>query len=209
MNTYVISDTHFNPGKIETYCDRPEDFTETLMRNWQKTVQPNDLVIHCGDVFIGKTSGWLELYPLLPGRKILVRGNHDRKHANSWWMNHGFDFSCDGFKYRDIWFSHEPAQAIEVPVPPVDDTPRVFSYATMNCPNDCDINIHGHLHNIWHGFHKNSMPGDPEYDNFHFQLLHNPWQRLFAVEYTNYMPVNLDKFLAHPDKYQACGPNRA
>jgi calcineurin-like phosphoesterase family protein len=191
MNTYVIADTHFNHGNIDTYCDRPLGFTHQLMRNWQKTIQPKDLIIHIGDVFIGKTSGWLALYPLLPGRKILVRGNHDRKHSNGWWMDHGFDFACDGFKHHDIWFSHEPAEAV---------------LHTWGCPNDCELNIHGHLHNIWHGFHKNSKPGDCEFDTFQYQKLNNPWQRLFAVEYTNYMPVNLDKFLSHPDRYQARGP---
>jgi hypothetical protein len=37
-------------------------------------------------------------------------------------------------------------------------------------------------------------------------LLH-PWQRLFAVEYTDYRPVEFDKFIHRPDKYQARGPN--
>ena len=194
-NTYIISDTHLNHFGIDTYCDRPPNFTDLLIQNWQRTVQSDDLIIHCGDVFIGKTDGWKAIYPTLPGHKILVRGNHDRKHSNNWWRENGFDFACDGFKYRDIWFSHEPAQAVM-------DTVRMGWY----CPNDCTINIHGHLHNIWHGFHKNSKPGDPEYDSFQFQRLHNPWQRLFAVEYTKYMPINLDKFLANPGKYQAQGP---
>ena len=69
---YLISDTHFNHAKIATYCDRPENFTETLIRNWVATVKHDDTVIHLGDVFIGKTSGWFAIYPLLTGRKILV-----------------------------------------------------------------------------------------------------------------------------------------
>jgi hypothetical protein len=30
---------------------------------------------------------------------------------------------------------------------------------------------------------------------------------LFAIEYTGYKPVEFDKFIAKPDKYQARGPN--
>jgi hypothetical protein len=42
-------------------------------------------------------------------------------------------------------------------------------------------------------------------DNFKKQLRY-PWQRLFAIEYTDYGSVELQEFLARPDKYQAKGP---
>ena len=77
MKTYVISDTHLNHDKIKTYCDRPENFTERIVRNWQQTIKAEDLVIHVGDVFISKSVGWDAIWPILPGRKILIRGNHD------------------------------------------------------------------------------------------------------------------------------------
>ena len=80
MKTFLISDTHFNHTKIETYCDRPSDFTDRIVHNWRQVVQPSDLVIHVGDVFIGKREGWEAIYPTLPGRKILIRGNHDWHH---------------------------------------------------------------------------------------------------------------------------------
>ena len=57
-NTYIISDTHLNHFGIDTYCDRLPNFTDLLIRNWQRTVQSDDLIIHCGDVFIGKPDGW-------------------------------------------------------------------------------------------------------------------------------------------------------
>jgi calcineurin-like phosphoesterase family protein len=176
MNVYLISDTHFNHTKIATYCDRPENFTEILIRNWQNIIKPDDLVIHLGDVFIGKAEGWYAIKSALPGRKVLVRGNHDRQRSVGWWMSHGFEFACDGMRFRNCWLTHEP------------DTSRA---------GGCDLNIHGHLHNIWHGFNP---------DNGEKQTrLHHDWQRLFSVEYTNYMPVEFDKFVAHPDRYQSKG----
>jgi calcineurin-like phosphoesterase family protein len=184
MKVYLIADTHFNHAKIKTYCQRPDNFTELLIKNWKQTVQPTDLVLHLGDVFIGPSAGWKEIYPQLPGRKGLIRGNHDRNHSNTWWMENGFDFACDSMIFRHVWLTHEPAKEL---------------------PAGTDINIHGHLHNIWHGFHRNSEPGTPEYDSFVNKRLYHPWQRLFAVEYTNYRPVDFEKFLSKPDNFHARG----
>ena len=173
MTVYLIADTHFNHANIATYCDRPKDFTQILWRNWTRIVKAEDTLIHLGDVGIGN---W-RLFGVeqLPGRKILIRGNHDRQHSNSWWMAHGFSFACDGLRFRNCWLTHEP------------DTSRA---------SGCELNIHGHLHNIWHGF--NNGDAVPH--------LRQPWQRLFAVEYTKYEPVEFDKFVNHPDKYQSRGP---
>lgn len=182
MRVYIISDTHFNHANIATYCDRPDDFTETIIRNWQRTVKPEDLVIHVGDVFIGKPFGWFEILPRLPGRKILVRGNHDKHHGLTWWMDKGgFAAAVDSMTFRGVYITHKPADHL---------------------PSRCNINLHGHLHNIWHGFHN----GDPSTEkNTVAGRLKNSWQRLFAVEYTNYTPVEFEKFFSHPDRYQARG----
>ncbi len=97
-------------------------------------------------------------------------------------MEHGFDFACDALTFQHIWFTHKPAKSL---------------------PSGTHLNIHGHLHNIWHGFHKD----EPETETrTRAGKLYFPWQRLFAVEYTDYKPVELSKFLSDPDKYQARGP---
>ena len=182
MNVYLISDTHFNHANIATYCDRPTVFTDMLIRNWQNTVRSEDLIIHLGDVFIGRAEGWAEIWSKLPGRKILIRGNHDRQRSLTWWMQNGFDAAVDSMIFRKtVWLTHEPAKSL---------------------PDGCTINIHGHLHNIWHGF----APDGPS--ALKIYKLNNAWQRLFSVEYTNYMPVEFGKFLANPDRYQACGPKK-
>jgi calcineurin-like phosphoesterase family protein len=182
MKTLLISDPHLNHHKIETYCDRPPSFTDLIVRNWKALVRPEDLVICLGDVFIGPPAGWKQLYPTLPGRKMLIRGNHDWHHNCTWWMENGFEFACDAMIFRHIWLTHKPAKSL---------------------PSGTHLNIHGHLHNIWHGFHRDE-PGR-EIANRSGKLYH-PWQRLFAVEYTDYKPVELDHFISHPDKYQSRGP---
>lgn len=175
MNVYLISDTHFNHQNIATYCQRPADFTEIIIRNWNNIVKSEDTVIHLGDVQLGQKSKWI--MPSLPGNKILIRGNHDREKSNTWWMTEGgFQFACDGLKFRSMWLTHEPSTSLA---------------------DGCQLNIHGHLHNIWHGF-RPDRGAEPT-------KLYKPWQRLFAIEYTDYRPVEFDKFVNHPKKYLATG----
>lgn len=81
-NLYVISDTHFNHVKILEYTKRPyktlEEMNEALIAHWQSIVSPDDYIIHCGDFFMGKSELAPPIFARLPGRKIFVRGNHDK-----------------------------------------------------------------------------------------------------------------------------------
>lgn len=174
--TYLISDTHFNHDNIATYCDRPKDFTEIIIKRWNEVVKPEDLVIHLGDVAIGNRRTVKSLLATLPGKKVLVLGNHDRQHGPDWWMNQGFDFACQGMKYRNCWLTHEPSTSLA---------------------DGCLINIHGHLHNFM-----DKQAADRE-KAMHGVYKPKEFHRLFAIEYTNYYPVNFDKFVAHPEKYKA------
>lgn len=182
MKFFLIADTHLNHANIATYCDRPSNFTDMIIKRWNERVTWEDTVIHLGDVAIGPRGLVENQIRSLSGRKILVRGNHDRASSLGWWMDHGFDFACDGMRFKNCWLTHEP------------DTSRA---------GGCDLNIHGHLHNIWHGFAPNA--GAEEVATKEGRL-RNPWQRLFAIEYTNYYPVEFTDFVDHPDKYQARRP---
>lgn len=76
MKTFIISDTHFNHKNIIEYTNRPfksvEEMNERMTDLWNKTVKPEDFVIHLGDFALG-------YFPLhtLNGTKILIKGNHD------------------------------------------------------------------------------------------------------------------------------------
>ena len=185
MKVFLISDTHLNHANIATYCDRPPNFTDMIIKRWNERVTWADTVIHLGDVAIGPRGLVENQIRCLNGKKILVRGNHDRNGSNSWWMDHGFDFSCDAMMFRNWWLTHEPAQRL-----PWEDREH------------CLGNIHGHLHNIWHGFAPNAGAEKVATEE---KRLRNSWQRLFAIEYTNYYPIEFDEFVSKPDKYQARG----
>jgi calcineurin-like phosphoesterase family protein len=204
MNVYIIADTHLKHANMETYCQRPPDFTERIHKNIMNTVKADDLLIHLGDVGINKFEDWGWMVHAWPCRKVLVRGNHDRAKSNTWWMEKGgFHFACDQMVFRNVLLTHEPANAVV-------NSNGYKPYGAMEwgLPEGCVLNVHGHLHNIWDGFHsaerlerdKALLGIDPT------KQLKYKWQRLFALEYTNYGPVEFNKFIAHPDKYQATGP---
>lgn len=81
--TYLISDTHFGHDNIIKYDNRPfkntEEMDEHMILKWNQTVEPDDTVIHLGDVFWGRNNEerMLSVMSRLNGHKWLVKGNHD------------------------------------------------------------------------------------------------------------------------------------
>lgn len=83
-------------------------------------------MIHLGDVAWNEAE--LMRFMKLPGRKILVRGNHDKK-STPYYMEAGFELVVDSMTMTlqgiRILFSHAPQYG-----------------------NTADINIHGHQHDL-------------------------------------------------------------
>lgn len=206
MTLFVVSDTHWNEkdgSPMRTHCLRPENYTQLSLKRWRERVKPTDTVIHCGDVINGPKREVKAILESLPGRKIHVRGNHDREKSCAWWMENGMHLSVDSFVLRGVLFTHEPANAIIK-----SNGNRPYDMLEEGLPLDCHTNVHGHLHNVFDGFmDEERYQRDKALLGIDFKKqLQYPWQRLFAIEYTDYAPVSLDKFLAHPEKYQATGP---
>jgi len=132
MTIYLTTDTHFSHKKeMIEYCDRPIDFEERLIKSFC-LLQHDDILFHLGDICIGKDQDIHDnIIQKIKAKKILVRGNHDKK-SNSWYLRNGWDFVCRHFfdKYHglNVLFSHRPV-----------------AWDGM-----FDINIHGHLHNLGH-----------------------------------------------------------
>ena len=80
---YYISDTHFSHKNILAFDNRPfssvEEMNETLIRNWNRVVTPEDTVYILGDFHWGKAKDWPAVLEQLTGHKQLIRGNHDLK----------------------------------------------------------------------------------------------------------------------------------
>jgi calcineurin-like phosphoesterase family protein len=101
---------------------------KALLHAWRVTVKPMDTVINLGDVSLKQNKEYLsKTIRSLPGYKILILGNHDRKRPVKWWIDVGFD---EAYKYPIVYegeyiLSHDIVEAAK-------ESPF--------------INIHGHFH---------------------------------------------------------------
>jgi calcineurin-like phosphoesterase family protein len=151
---YLISDFHLDHGNIIDYCDRPftsvEEMNETLVTNWNDTVDHDDAVLYGGDLTIRSSAAplldWLEK---LNGDIVFLIGNHDET------ILEGLDRVQFVESYR---FDHRgvPFHAVHDPV----DAPS----------NPTGWVLHGHHHNNW----PDRFPfisHDNRYVNFSVELL--------------------------------------
>ena len=123
---FLISDLHLDHANIIRFCHRPfesiHQMNDTLVKNWNDTVGKNDLVLFGGDVSYGKCSKstryWIEH---LNGRKIIVKGNHDKSRRLE--LHEKLILK---YKKRKFMFLHNP-----------EDVPSTWK----------DWVIHGHVHN--------------------------------------------------------------
>jgi calcineurin-like phosphoesterase family protein len=85
MANFFISDTHFFHRRILEYSKARSHFTdeiemnETLIASWNSVVSNNDYIYHLGDFAFANIEKSLSVLERLRGRKILVKGNHDKK----------------------------------------------------------------------------------------------------------------------------------
>jgi len=167
-NWWLISDTHFTDVKIAEFCGRPVDHEEK-MKKALRLVPVDSVLIHLGDVGSVDVHRAQEVFIPLPYRRILVRGNHDKKSV-TWYLAKGWDFVCDAFEVnafgKRILFTHKPRTPLSMVV---------------------NLNIHGHFHST------NWRIQDPEFT----KLKYTKRYLKFAVEETRYQPVKLKTFLQH------------
>ena len=86
MTLYTIGDTHLSLG-----CDKPmeifsgwDHYVQRLEQNWRAKVKPEDTVVVTGDISwaisLPQALADFQFLHSLPGKKILLKGNHDY-----WW----------------------------------------------------------------------------------------------------------------------------
>jgi calcineurin-like phosphoesterase family protein len=77
---WMTSDLHLGHANIVGYSDRPfgdvKEMTQAHMRLLRK-VPENELLIFAGDMALGDYDSAVALIRSMPGRKVLVAGNHD------------------------------------------------------------------------------------------------------------------------------------
>src|SRR3989304_2312958 len=116
-STWLIADTHFFHTNIGQYCDRPDGWQDLIIENWNRFIQPGDIVFHLGDLALGKKEDTEALVPLLNGKLYLMRGNHDRR-GKAFYDKLGITLVPDPFqmiysKKLRLVFSHRPILPLE------------------------------------------------------------------------------------------------
>ena len=88
MAVFVIADLHLdtvtNEKSMEVFGNRWQGYIEKIQKNWTRVVSDDDTVIIPGDISWALTTedalADLKWIDALPGRKIIMKGNHD-----FWW----------------------------------------------------------------------------------------------------------------------------
>ena len=176
---WLIADTHLGHDNMVEYCGRPKNHTELILENLS-VISEGDILIHLGDFCIGSDKRWHEeFFKRIPNTtRILLRGNHDKK-SDGWYMRNGWSFVCEtmsnNYFGNTITFSHMPQE------------------------NPRSLNIHGHYHNnlprLLNGEYV--VEGEKERNDTDFALeKYNGFHKLLSIEYENYKPVLLNKFIS-------------
>lgn len=160
---------------------------ETLVRNWNDTVDPDDIVYILGDFAMGKIADTLPTAGLLNGKKLLIPGNHDRC-----WTGHK-KIGQWKEKYEQVGFSVFPNQ-IRLPInsepggsevllchfPYEGDSHDEDRYVGHRPFDDGTVLFHGHTHSPQK--HTVSKSGTPMFN--------------VGVDANNYRPVSIQQLLA-------------
>ena len=87
MKVFAISDLHLsinNPKPMDIFGEVWDGYLEKIIEDWKSKVADDDLVLLCGDfswaMKLEDTEKDFEFLKDLPGKKIIIRGNHDY-----WW----------------------------------------------------------------------------------------------------------------------------
>lgn len=158
---WFSSDHHFGHKNVIEYCKRPyssvEEMNEDLIRRWNETVEPQDIVIYLGDFSLGKS--WVRnIIPRLNGSKHLIAGNHDwchpthakntaqqAKHEN-FYIDAGFATVAEMDVMR---IAGHPVLLSHLPFRGSGDHTELERYTEYRPIDKGDWLLCGHVHNAW------------------------------------------------------------
>ena len=168
-NLFLISDNHFGHQRMfEKFEPSRQDvsgdfssFEEEMRSRWNKTVQPDDVVLYLGDFCINKRNNKKTIFNIetntrkLNGRKILIKGNHDQS-PNELYYKSGWDIVSNRtdldlagcivadicgervlFSHFGIFISNRFNNKYKK---------QVDLFGDLYHDHACTINIHGHSH---------------------------------------------------------------
>jgi len=171
-NTWLISDTHldhdklteiYEPIRIETALKHGyKYFDDFQIDQWNSKIKDEDTILHMGDFTINKFdddktyNNIRKFSGLLNGRKILMRGNHDRAPAEIYedlgWIVIKEPLINDHFPYIIYELNGQKMLICHLPIR---DLSSVQNDRYQKCYeqlaqvfeiNECSVSVHGHSH---------------------------------------------------------------
>ena len=89
MKVFAISDLHLsvnNPKPMDIFGPTWDGYVDKIFADWKEKVSDEDIVLMAGDfswaMKLEETKADFDMLKDLPGRKIIIRGNHDY-----WWKS--------------------------------------------------------------------------------------------------------------------------
>lgn len=137
QKAWVISDPHFGHKNIQRFeptryqFGELDDMDEAIVKNYNETIEENDLVFWLGDMFFcnAKRMDYLAS-KLQKGRNILIRGNHDKGVSDTKFRRLGFN-PHRMYQLGMTILTHEPVSEVNM---------KHLAYYGVK------QNIHGHTH---------------------------------------------------------------
>ncbi len=116
MALFGIGDLHLalgDPAKTMDIFPGWENYVQRLEANWRRLVQPEDTVVLCGDTSwarrIEECEADFAFLHSLPGKKLLLKGNHDY-----WWTTaNKMESFCEAKGFFSIRFLHNNAYVVD------------------------------------------------------------------------------------------------
>ena len=148
---WFTADWHLGHNSILDKYDRPFASIQSYMeeiRNAYSVVGKRDTVYFLGDIILSKSQKYFDFIQSLPGKKVLIAGNHDSIHpmnrttkifsssSRRWYET--FDYACTSLQYNDFTLCHFP------PIGDHIDEERFPEWRTA-----LNHTIHGHVHDAW------------------------------------------------------------
>lgn len=179
VKIWFTSDTHFGHKNILTFCERPfnsvEEMDNVIIEKWNSKVGKDDIVFHLGDFAFASNKRWQDLIYKLNGKIYLILGNHDITRWPGTYTMQLFDrvenqmmLKIDN-KYK-VYLNHFPFLCYD---------------GTYRNPEDCTIQLHGHVHERIGGIGK-----DDQRLQYRF-----PYQYDVGVDNNNFYPISWEEIL--------------
>jgi len=172
MKSFVTADWHLGEDRFQL-MGRPfnnvDEHIDTLVKNHNSVVRPDDMVYMLGDVCYQKAPEYLSQVSRFNGKKTLVRGNHDKVFTDEqlrpyfdaiYIEGQGFSMEIDGIL---CYLTHYPTEGLNL-----------------------HFNLVGHIHAAWKyqlnmfnvGVDANHFfPVDLETIPFHFTAIEKYYDR--------------------------------